>query len=266
LQDEWQLAVPRGLGAPDPDPVTGYDGPSVMGTDLTGFGLELGNYPTGRVAQIRTPDISIPAGTAATEIEYARWLNVGPGDYGRVGVEVPGGGNWFPNIVTQQVSTWTIDTLDIRDVADGKDRLGVWFTLYSDAQGTNSGWNIDAFKVHGRSCEPYSATALPGEATRLRLGKAAPGQLLLSWDADRGGGSSYAVYRGDLEVGYESIVPEPGLCDVAGTSATIPLGTGNAEFFLVVPHTAGTEGSYGAARPPAASACYPQGAVAACAN
>ena len=82
--------------------------------------------------------------------------------------------------------------------------------------------------------------------------------------------TSYAVYRGDLEVGYESIVPEPGLCDVAGTSATIPLGTGNAEFFLVVPHTAGTEGSYGTsssgARPPAAGACYPQGALAACAN
>jgi M6 family metalloprotease-like protein len=269
--DEWQLAVPQGLGTPDPDPVTGYDGPTVMGTDLTGFGLEPGNYPTGRVAQIRTPDIAIPAGTVATAIEYARWLNVEPfGDYGRVGVGVAGGGKWFPDIVTFGVSTWTIDTLDIRDVTAGKDRLVVWFTLSSDAQGTNSGWNIDAFKVHGRSCEAYAPAALPGEATRLRVGKPAAGQIPLSWDADCGAGSTYAVYRGDLQAGYGSIAPEPGLCDVTGTSTTIPLGTGNAEFFLVVPHT-NAEGSYGlgvsgTARPPAAGACYPQGVVAACAS
>jgi hypothetical protein len=185
---------------------------------------------------------------------------------------VPGGGKWFPNIVTQQ-STWTIDTLDIRDVAAGKDRLVVWFTLYSDAGGTNSGWNIDAFKVRGRSCEPYSPMVLPGEATRLRVGKPAQGQIPLNWDADCGGGSTYAVYRGDLQAGYGSIAPEPGLCDVTGTSATIPLGTGNAEFFLVVPHMNGEEGSYGHGRdrtvtwprPPAAAACHPQGAVDVCA-
>jgi M6 family metalloprotease-like protein len=121
------------------------------------------------------------------------------------------------------------------------------------------------------SCEPYSSTVLPGEATRLRAGKAAPGQLQLSWDADCGAATTYSVYRGDLQAGYASIAPEPGLCDVTGTSATIPLGTRKVEFFLVVPHMAGTEGSYGTSssgvlRPPAAGACYPPGPVAACAS
>jgi M6 family metalloprotease-like protein len=268
--DEWQLAVPQGLGAPDPDPVTGYDGPTVMGTDLTGFGLEPGNYPTGRVAQIRTPDIAIPAGSVATEVEYARWLNVEPfGDYGRVGVAVPGGGRWFPDIVTSGVSTWTIDRLDIRDVTAGKDRLVVWFTLASDAQGTNSGWNIDAFKVHGRSCEPHSPTALPGEATRLKVDKAAPGQLLLSWDADCGSAQGYSVYRGDLGLGYGSLAPEPGLCDVSSTSVAVPEGPGDADFFLVVPFGDSHEGSYGAGsdglRVPTAGACRPPSEVAVCA-
>jgi hypothetical protein len=57
---------------------------------------------------------------------------------------------------------------------------------------------------------------------------------------------------------------------VTGTSATVPTGSGSAEFFLVVPHKDGEEGSYGKGtngtpRVPAAGGCYPQGAVAACA-
>jgi hypothetical protein len=111
-------------------------------------------------------------------------------------------------------------------------------------------------------------TVKPREATRLQVDKAA-GQFLLSWEADCAGSSTYAVYRGDLQAGYASIAPEPGLCDVTGTSAMIPLGTGNAEFFLVVPHTDGEERSYGTdsfgtQRPPAANACYPQGAFTVC--
>ena len=53
-------------------------------------------------------------------------------------------------------------------------------------------------------------TVRPREATRLQVGKAA-GQLLLSWEADCGGSSTFAVYRGDLQAGYASIAPEPGL-------------------------------------------------------
>ena len=111
---------------------------------------------------------------------------------------------------------------------------------------------------------------LPGEASSLLVRKGAPGQLTLEWSEDCGAATSNGIYRGDLQVGYHSIAAQPGACNVTGTSATIPLGSGSAEFFLVVPNKDAEEGSYGtdsfgAQRLPAASACYPQGAIQVCA-
>ena len=64
--------------------------------------------------------------------------------------------------------------------------------------------------------------------------------------------------------------PEPGACNVTDTSTTVPLGPGDAEFFLVVPHKDGEEGSYGAdssgtPRQPGSGSCYPQGEIDSCA-
>ena len=90
-------------------------------------------------------------------------------------------------------------------------------------------------------------------------------------EPDCGAGTSYGIYRGDLLGGYASIAPEPGRCDVAGTEAAIPEGSGSADFFLVVPNTGAFEGDYGldstgSARAPAAGGCYPRSAIDACAS
>ena len=61
------------------------------------------------------------------------------------------------------------------------------------------------------------------------------GDLVFEWGIPDPGclADNYAVYRGDLTQGYESLAPEPGFCAVAATSATLPLGPGAADFFLV---------------------------------
>lgn len=118
------------------------------------------------------------------------------------------------------------------------------------------------------SLEPTSgvlefAFPLAGAVSALSLDKLPGGMLLLDWAPDCGSGTAHAIYRGDLASGYDSLAFEPGYCDVSPTSATIAAGEGEADFFLVVPHFAGLEGSYGTrsngdARPPAAVACFPQ--------
>ncbi|UCF68513.1 MAG: S8 family serine peptidase, partial [Acidobacteriota bacterium] len=115
-----------------------------------------------------------------------------------------------------------------------------------------------------------AAEGVPGVSNGLTITRAGEDSLHLSWNPDCGNGAAYGVYRGDLLVGYSSMAPEPGQCDVSTTSATIPLGPGTADFFLVVPNTGSAEGSYGrdsapARRPQASAACYPQEQIHHCA-
>jgi hypothetical protein len=110
----------------------------------------------------------------------------------------------------------------------------------------------------------------PGASDRLLIAKDTGGSLALSWQPDCGRGTSYGIYRGDLGSGYSSIAPEPGMCAVTGSTATVPAGTGSADFFLIVPNNGNAEGSYGvgsdgAARPVAAGSCRPQGVTHSCA-
>jgi hypothetical protein len=120
-----------------------------------------------------------------------------------------------------------------------------------------------------------SWTTYVGTSHNSRLSKSSDDELLLEWDGDCGGGADFSVYRGDLVEGYSSLVPEPDRCDVSGTSATVPVGTGASDFFLVAPWVEApygscvlwgndhcrSQGSYGAesngvARPQPATHCY----------
>ena len=110
----------------------------------------------------------------------------------------------------------------------------------------------------------------PGVSDGLTVNKDASVNLVLAWNADCGGSTTYGIYRGNLLSGYSSIAPEPGFCSVSGTTVTIPQGSNTADFLLVVPNNGSNEGSYGhdstgARRPPATVECFPQGTLAACA-
>jgi len=267
---EWENDRPRGFGGPQADPQTAYEGEYVLGTDLTGLGPNPGNYENDVASSVYSPFFATVPGIVPTEIRFAHWINLAQGDYVTMHVysDVPEDDRYF-TWPGRSESSWTVETFDISGMAGGKNWLRVEFLLQSDGQGTSSGWNMDAFEVRGLTCEAFDR-ALPGDASNLLVGQGAPGELTLEWSADCGAATTYGIYRGDLRVGYESIVAEPGACDVTGTSATIPLGSGDAEFFLVVPHKDGEEGGYGtdssgASRSPAAGGCYPQGAVVVCA-
>ncbi len=109
---------------------------------------------------------------------------------------------------------------------------------------------------------------LPGEALGLSVTKGTRDEITLSWGAGCGSAEGYSVYRGDLSLGYGSLASEPGLCNITADSVSVPVGTSKADFFLVVPHAGGYEGSYGSGsagpRAPAAGACRPAGEIAAC--
>ena len=134
-----------------------------------------------------------------------------------------------------------------------------------DIESAREAWAFfERHTLHGEG--PNDA---PGGVGRLIVVRGAGQTLSLSWDPDCGGGGRYAVYRGDLSVGYESIAREPGMCDLDVPRAELPLGEAS-DFFLVVPHDGNVEGSYGrdgagSERNPPADACHPGGAPDACA-
>jgi len=111
---------------------------------------------------------------------------------------------------------------------------------------------------------------VPGAAAGLTLSRPSATEIPLNWAPDCGTADTYAIYRGDLTLGYPSLAPIPGGCEIMGTAASVPLGPGDADFFLVVPHATGLEGSFGwlsppTARPAPAVLCHPQGPTDDCA-
>lgn len=135
-----------------------------------------------------------------------------------------------------------------------------------DIEGSREAW---AFLSRHRLTETATGVA-PGRSGLLRV-EASGSELLLRWAGDCSSDASYALYRGDLRAGYDSLLPEPGMCSIPATQATVPRGSSPADFFLVVPHDGATEGSYGrdsrgASRSPSPSACLPSGPPAVCAG
>jgi len=95
---------------------------------------------------------------------------------------------------------------------------------------------------------------------------AAGGQITLAWGAScRAGDTDYAIYEGMVGTFYSHTMK---LCTTGGArTATFMPAPGNS-YYLVVPRSAGREGSYGMSsagveRPPGLPACFPQ-SVAAC--
>jgi hypothetical protein len=278
---EWEFGAPQGLGGqmsipgqtPKPDPSSAFDGNQVLGNDLSGQGVQPGNYENNTTTTMTSPVVDA-SDAVDVELNLARWLNTETNDQTYFEISVDGGVNWTrlfddPGGITEQ--SWQQLNWDISAIADRQPMVQFRLGLTSDGVGVQGGWNIDALELVGvtrDSCEPFTGTSL-GQVTGLTVDKAGAGTLQLSWAPDCGNGTSYGIYRGDLGAGYGSIAPEPGKCSVAGTSDTVPEGVGSADFFLVVPNDTSLEGFYGtdssgAQRAPAVGACYGQDTPATC--
>ncbi|UCF69378.1 MAG: hypothetical protein JSV80_08930 [Acidobacteriota bacterium] len=135
-----------------------------------------------------------------------------------------------------------------------------------DIEGSREAW---AF-LERHTLDGVGTGSAPGEAGLLRLTNSGGG-IDLRWSGDCGSAARYGVYRGDLDVGYASLAPEPGACALADRSLSVPLGTSEAEFFLVVSNDVVFEGSYGnkttgQPRPPSGAPCFTRDAVDSCAS
>jgi hypothetical protein len=102
---------------------------------------------------------------------------------------------------------------------------------------------------------------VPG--TPLRMAKAGGAVLSFSWGGScSGGATDYAVYEGPL--GNPFTAHKPLACSTGGaTSATLTPTLAGSSYFLVVPHDATVEGSYGrnsaeVERPQGPDFCVPQ--------
>jgi polyhydroxybutyrate depolymerase len=135
-----------------------------------------------------------------------------------------------------------------------------------DIEGSRQAWSfLSRHTLNG----PRPGGHTPGAVTELRALQNPDGTIQLRWNRDCGGGTAYAVYRGNLAVGYGSLSPEPGCCAVMRTTVKVPAGPGAADFFLLVPNDGHSEGGYGTVsdgspRPPATQACLPPGPVDSC--
>ena len=102
----------------------------------------------------------------------------------------------------------------------------------------------------------------PGNVVGLRLNKEALGLIELDWNEACGEADGFSVYRGVLALGYDSLTPEPGACNLYRSSALVPMGSAAGELFLVVPQREQLAGGYGSSsgrvpREPIFGACYP---------
>jgi len=107
-----------------------------------------------------------------------------------------------------------------------------------------------------------SAKAGPGSVNDLRLTKGVSGTIELDWNEGCGDPDGFSIYRGDLALGYASLMPDPGGCNHHASPAVLPMGTASGELFLIVPHGNGFAGGYGVSesqdlREPILAACYP---------
>jgi hypothetical protein len=255
---EWQIDTPRGLGGgtsipgqpkPSPDPTLAAEGSRVLGNDLTGTGPGPGNYEALLNTSATSPPLNC-SDAVQVGIQFKRWLNVAPNDIATVDVSADGV-NWANLYASSDYvveNAWSNQAYDVSAWADRNPNFRIRFGLTSDNVFQVSGWNIDDIRLTGvtrNSCQP-AARPKPGAVSGLTVQRAG-GALALGWASDCGGTSKVDVYRGDLALGYESLHPEPGFCATSGTGASIPLGAGKADFFLVVPTDGGFAGSYGRA-------------------
>jgi hypothetical protein len=244
----------------------------VLGNDLTGIAPGLGNYEGLVNSSATSPPLDC-SDAVQIGIQFKRWLNVAPNDVASVAVSADGV-SWTTVFASDGYlveNAWSTHTYDVSAWADRNPNFRIRFGLVSDNVLQLSGWNIDDIRLTGvtrNSCQPV-ARAKPGAVSGLTVARSG-GALALGWNADCGGAPQVEIYRGDLAAGYSSLRPEPGLCAASGSSASLPLGPGQADFFLVVPTDGGFAGSYGRAadgseRPPATQACHPRDLVDACA-
>ncbi len=133
----WTWGQPLGFAG---DPRAGFDGPNVLGTQLTGDG----RYAS--VAQTKVTSPSIDASMyRQVRLQFRRWLVVEDAMYDVARVEVNGDSVWSnamaDGFLTHQDREWRFVDHDVTSYANAP--ISVAFGLETDASRALGGWNLD---------------------------------------------------------------------------------------------------------------------------
>jgi len=143
----WQMGIPTGAGASDPD--FAYSGLNVLATNLTG------NYPAG-IRPSNPNYITTPLIYAKyyqnLNIRFKRWLNIELFDKTSIQCSVDGGTTWskiWENSTAVQDQSWKNIKYALNQ-ATRKENVKIRISIDStDLTGLFGGWNIDNFAVTG---------------------------------------------------------------------------------------------------------------------
>jgi M6 family metalloprotease-like protein len=161
----WAYGQPTGAGQDtygNPDPTSGYDGPSVIGYQLDG------DYEAsiGATRWATTPAINCSTYTNVT-LRFQRWLGVEDPSYDHAYIEVSSNGVAWVRVWenTEEVddSSWVACEYDLSAVADKRYTVYVrWGMGTTDSSWQYCGWNLDAVKLAGDSSGPKVSVAKSG--------------------------------------------------------------------------------------------------------
>jgi fibronectin type 3 domain-containing protein len=232
LDGEWEIGTPQGLGGSgggNADPTSAYYAQKVLGLDLSGQGSYPGDYELNDYVEAISPEVDA-TNLLNGQLIIRRWLNVHYGmvDQAKIEVYDKGWNTVWQNPNTVNDGSWTQQSYDISAYADANRRLRIKFSLGSNGDINESGWNLDNVIIKDATAgsgEPCGdCTNLPsfyGLTAAADVDPCADTGVSLDWNAvvswGSGGSGTYAIYRDTVP----DFVPSSGNLVASGISATI---------------------------------------------
>jgi hypothetical protein len=158
LTGEFERTAPLGLGGlnyGNTDPASAFSGTNILGTDLTGLDVNLGDYE---------PNLGMYAYQAVSpslncfyfkdiQLQFIRWLNVDNSDLALIEVSNDNGSNWITTWYNESFyrdKEWNLQNIDIASYTNRMQHVKIRFTMGPTNNAWQfSGWNIDNFVVTG---------------------------------------------------------------------------------------------------------------------
>ena len=172
LNTGWEYGQPSGGGNNDPD--SGFNGPNVIGYNLSGDYEN--NIVVPRYATTPAFDASDLTGTTLT---FQRWLGIESSNFDHARIQVSTNGTQWSTVWEHSGGDfedidWVPQTFDISSFADGQSDVRVrWGMGTTDGSRQFGGWNIDDVVVFGEANqEPdiYRIELVAGESATLMAG------------------------------------------------------------------------------------------------
>ncbi|MBD3222870.1 T9SS type A sorting domain-containing protein, partial [bacterium] len=164
----WAFGEPAGAGGQygNPDPISGFDGPNVLGYALDG------DYEND------LPEHSLTTGAIdcgelqAVSLRFRRHLNVEQPAYDHAYLRASTDGSTWTTIWENGAEitddSWQLVEYDLSDIADGEPTLYLrWVMGETDGSWRYSGWNLDEVEIRALRTDATAAPGTPAVATRL---------------------------------------------------------------------------------------------------